>query len=188
MAGIQKDQIDKFFARLSERLSNASGEIYVTGGAALVLYGIWRMTEDIDFEIPEGLDEGVVLAVAGELKVPVQFSSDIERWGMTALADYRERATLYRKFGNLTIKIVEPLNLIAPKLARFLERDIEDVCILIRKFSISRQDLLDHLKKVYERSHASLEKGLFRRQAAQFLRRYQKDLWGDEEALPRWLG
>ena len=187
MAGIQKEKIDLFFQKISEKCPAVIGTIYVTGGAALILYGIPRMTDDIDFEIPEGLSEEKIMSVSKELGIPVQFGTDIERWGMTALAGYREQARLYKSFGEFIVKIVDPLNLIAPKLSRFLDRDIEDVKVLVKNFKISRHQLFEHLKQVYDRSPVSLEKGLFRNQAAQFLKDYQQELWGRQEPLPPWL-
>ncbi|MBI2447634.1 MAG: hypothetical protein HYV48_03760 [Candidatus Omnitrophica bacterium] len=98
MVGIQKEKIDLFFKKLSEKCPAVIGTIYVTGGAALILYGIPRMTDDIDFEIPEGLSEEKIMAVSKEMGVPVQFGTDIERWGMTALTGYREQAKPYKSF------------------------------------------------------------------------------------------
>lgn len=187
MAGIQKEKIDLFFQKMAERCPGLTGTIYVTGGAALILYGIPRMTDDIDFEIPEGLSEEKIMAVSKEMRIPVQFGTDIERWGMTSLSGYREQAKLYKSFGKLVVKIVDPLNLIAPKLSRFLDRDIEDVNVLIKNFKISRHQLLEHLKQVYDRSPVSIEKGLFRNQVAQFLKDYQQELWSRQEPLPPWL-
>lgn len=187
MPGIPKEKIDQFFKKLAERAPRAKGTIYVTGGAALILYGIPRLTEDIDMEIPQGLSEEDIVSVSKEMGILVEFAVDIERWGMTALFNYRESAAAYQKFGGLTVKIVDPLNIIAPKLARFIERDIEDAVILIQKFKISRQDLLNHLEKVYQRSPASLEKGQLRGNIVRFLKEYQKKLWGKEESLPVWL-
>lgn len=187
MAGIQKEKIDLFFQKISEKCPAVIGTIYVTGGAALILYGIPLMTVGIDFEIPEGLSEEKIMAVSKEMGIPVQFGTDIERWGMTALAGYREQSKPYKSFGGLTVKIVDPLNLIAPKLSRFLDRDIEDVKVLIENFKISRHQLLEHLKQVYARSPISTEKGLFRNQVAQFLKDYQQELWNRQESLPPWL-
>ena len=187
MPGIPKEKIGQFFKKLAEKAPEAKGTIYVTGGAALILYGIPRFTEDINIEIPVGLNEEDILSTAKEVGILVEFGVDIERWGMTALAHYRQNAVLHQKFGGLTVKIVDPLNIIAPKLARFIERDIEDAVILIQKFKILRQDLLSHLEKVYERSPASLEKGQLRGNIVRFLKEYQKTLWGKEEFLPEWL-
>ncbi len=187
MSAIPKEKIDRFFRRLAEKAPAKRGTIYVTGGAALILYGIPRFTEDIDMEIPLGLNEEDILSAAKEVGVIVEFGVDIERWGMTALFHYRENAALYQKFGGLTVKIVDPLNIIAPKLARFIERDIEDAVILIRKFEISQQDLLGHLEKIYRRSPASLEKGQLRGNIVRFLKEYQRTLWGKESPLPAWL-
>lgn len=187
MAGIQKEKIDLFFQKMAEKCPTVNGTIYVTGGAALILYGIPRMTDDIDFEIPEGLSEEKIMAVSKEMGIPVQFGTDIERWGMMALAGYREQAKFYKSFGEFVVKIVDPLNLIAPKLSRFLDRYIEDVSVLIKNFEISRPKLLEHLKQVYDRSPVSIEKGLFRNQVTQFLKDYQQELWNRQEPLPPWL-
>ena len=187
MVGIQKEKIDLFFQKMAEKCPTVKGTIYVTGGAALILYGIPRMTDDIDFEIPEGLSEEEIMAISKEMGIPVQFGTDIERWGMTALAGYREQARFYKSFGEFVVKIVDPLNLIAPKLSRFLDRDIEDARVLIKNFKISRYQLLEHLKQVYDRSPVSIEKGLFRNQVAQFMKDYQQELWNRQEPLPLWL-
>jgi hypothetical protein len=187
MPAIPKEKIDQFFRKLAEKAPATKGTIYVTGGAALILYGIPRFTEDIDMEIPLELSEGDILSAAKEVGVIVEFGVDIERWGMTSLFHYRENAAPYQEFGGLTVKIVDPLNIIAPKLARFIERDIEDAVILIQKFEISRQDILSHLEKIYQRSPVSLEKGQLRGNVVRFLKEYQKTLWGKEDPLPAWL-
>ena len=137
--------------------------------------------------LPVQLSEEEIMAISKEMGIPVQFGTDIERWGMIALAGYREQARFYKSFGEFVVKIVDPLNLIAPKLSRFLDRDIEDVKVLIKNFKISRYQLLEHLKQVYDRSPVSIEKGLFRNQVAQFMKDYQKELWNRQEPLPLWL-
>src|SRR5689334_4370495 len=88
-------EIQRFFEEFDRRL-NSPVRVLLTGGAAAIIMGVHRATQDIDFEIqlrvPPRLKQAVwqkvqaaLSEVAQVTRITPQFSEDIDRWSSISL-------------------------------------------------------------------------------------------------------
>ena len=174
--------IDLFFKRLSEFITEDI-DIYLLGGCALILLGASRTTQDIDFEIRGASDETIerIQQFCNDENIPVNFSEDAGKWGMISINSNRNTTLPYCCFERITVRILDPFDMIIGKIERFTDIDIQDVTFLIGKFSIEAEELLAVFAKALHRSVKSEKNFLFRKQVESFIKTYSKRLWGLEE-------
>lgn len=133
-----------FITRHLERLSDALGEIphpihaYVAGGAAVNHYLGGRMSNDVDIKwshkiaIPPDL---TVFAIDGDdPDAPRRIGIDA---GFTDVLgsfppDWENRAAQVATAGNIVVHVIDPVDLAVSKVARFQDRDIEDIRLLAK--------------------------------------------------------
>lgn len=182
---MNKRQIDNFFKALDAELKQEAG-IILTGAAAGSIYGSSRPSMDVDFEIKlkdsgaaewERLESAVKKAV-DKTGIYANYSEDIDRWGMITLLDYKKEASLYKKYGKLAVKVLDPAYWSIGKMTRFIDPDIQD---MIQVFSKKRTSV-PRLAKVWGRalkeSPRSAALAGFRRQVEGFFNSYGKKIWG----------
>ena len=133
-------KLKAFMIALGKRVPGA-GRIYLTGGATAVLHG-WRpMTIDIDLKPdpePLGLFEALAilkdqLDINVELACPDQF--------IPALPGWRERSIFIARHGLLDFFHYDPYGQAMSKLQRRHDRDLLDVCSMLRAKLIAKDRL-----------------------------------------------
>ena len=106
--------IDIFFKELNAEL-HFPLEVILTGGAAAILQGVDRATNDIDFELhlknskekPSGDDIVKALRkVTEKTKIAAQFSDDISRWSMIVIPS--KETIPNKQIGQVKIMILSP--------------------------------------------------------------------------------
>lgn len=188
-------QIDRFFRALAREL-NQPATVIVTGAAAGSLWGHVRPSLDIDFAIRPSHRgaaawaqiEGAVNRAIQRTSVAVNYAEDIDRWGPISLLDYRKHATLYRRFGTLRVKILDPAYWSIGKINRYLEPDVQDLVGVLSHERVPVKRLVAVWAKALRSSPRSTACTLFRNQAEHFLRTYGATVWGkpfDAEAALR---
>jgi hypothetical protein len=182
---MNKRQIDRFF-RIMDAEFGRSARIILTGAAAGTIMGSTRPSLDIDFGIElrtsseDGWRQlGTAIQNAKELTgIQVNYAEDIDRWGMITLYDYRRKTTLYKKYGKLSVHILDPAYWSIGKMTRFLDPDIQDMMQVFRKQKIQPERLAQVWGKALRESPRSPFIGRFMRQVESFYTTYGRKIWG----------
>ncbi len=175
-----------FFEQLSRRVS-VPVNVLVTGGAAAILFGVSRATEDIDFEVEvvvsptqrhqawQSLEQalGEVQKLTG---ITPQFSEDIDRWSSITLPSKRRRPLW--KFSTVKVEVLDPLDWSVGKLARYLASDESDVVEVFKRQNVSPRGVAQTWGKALALSPASSAQTLFRNNVRSFFDKHARGLWG----------
>lgn len=137
--------IEEFFKK-----KNKSAEIILIGGLAMSFYGSPRYTIDIDGEI--NCEERLYDELTEYLRkknINFNLSENISSWSIIPLPEgYRERASVVYQGRELIIRILEPVDFVFSKLLRGTEEDFEDILVVIKKYNISAEKLLEREKLI----------------------------------------
>ena len=186
--------IHLFFEDLSRRLDRPV-QILLTGGAAAILQGTSRATFDIDFElrlkksanrsawadVQKAIDE-----TSRATGITAQYAEDIDQWSSIALPAKQSR--LYRRFGKVEVRILDPGLWAIGKLARYLSSDVQDLRIVLKAARTRPRTMVRLWGTALGISPASSSQGTFRKQVENFIDQYAREIWGtpaDPEALKR---
>ncbi len=178
-------QIDRFFHVLAQELPQ-SARVIVTGAAAGSLWGCVRPSVDIDFaiqlfrrgrkgwsQVDAAVDRAVTLT-----GISANYAEDIDRWGLISLLDYRRRTTLYRKFSNLEVRLLDPAYWSIGKITRYLDPDVQDLVAVLTRRRVPAAQLIRVWARALRASPPSTARSRFRQQAEHFLRTYGRTIWG----------
>ena len=178
-------QIDRFFHVLARELPQPT-RVIVTGAAAGSLWGCVRPSLDIDFaiqlvrrgrthwaQVDAAVDRAVTLT-----GISANYAEDIDRWGLISLLDYRRRTTLYRKFSNLEVRLLDPAYWSIGKITRYLDPDVQDLVAVLTRRRVPAARLIRVWARALRASPPSTARPHFRRQAEHFLRTYGRTIWG----------
>lgn len=177
---LKKDQLDAFFLKIDKGLS-VPASIFLTGGVASWLMGGTRPTEDIDFALKStALEEtdAHIQKVSNECRIKVEYSEDISRWGMVGYPNFWEKAQLYKKFGQLSVYVLEPTIWSVGKLERSLETDISDIVVVFKSQKVRAHQAIRTWTIAIQKSPLSTEKGFFIKKVNYFLKTSGKKVWG----------
>lgn len=120
-----------------DRASQEAMTLVAVGGTALTLMDVKRSTRDVDFTGPGpaiAALRGIVRGLKPGFKVDAW--PDGQVFLVTLPSDYLERARPARRFRRIELRHLHPVDLVVTKVARFDERDQEDVEAAVRRFSI----------------------------------------------------
>jgi len=180
--------IDRFFEDLGRRIDRPV-RVLLTGAAAGILQGMERATLDIDFEIrlkrvagesdSAARWEAVQRAIADAARatgITPQYDEDIDKWSSIALPSKHSR--LYRRFGKVEVRILDPGLWAIGKLTRYLSTDIQDLRIVLKSANISSRVTVRLWGTALGISPASSSQITFRKQVEAFLDQYAGEIWG----------
>ncbi len=190
MPELTQETVNAYFVALARR-TPCRLKVILTGGAQAMLLGGVRPTLDIYFGLllrvaPEEKEtlweqvETVVAEAARESGVIVQYAEDIDRWSSVVLLNYQKHTRLYRRFGKVSVHLLDPADWAVPKLARYVESDIEDLIAVLRQQKVKPEKLARVCGKSLRASPRSTALTLFRRQVEHFFRKYGKAVWGEK--------
>ena len=77
--------------------------------------------------------ESAVITAARDTGVTVQYSNDIDRWSSVTIPPTRRRSRPHRRFGRLSVHVLDPACWAVYKLARYLDADVEDLRYVLRR-------------------------------------------------------
>jgi hypothetical protein len=184
------EEIERFFEALAERVPG-SVKVILTGGAAALLWGATRPTGDIDFGVAviapmehqardwTALEEAIAEA-SRATQVTVQYSADIDRWSAITMPGYQRHTRLYRRFGRVRVHLLEPIYWAAPKLARYLDSDAEDIEAVLRAEGAKAEALARLCGRALRASPRSTAQFLFRQHVEHFFRAHGPVVWGGD--------
>jgi hypothetical protein len=185
---VKTGDIDRFFDDLGRRIDRPV-QVLLTGGAAGILQGTERATLDIDFEIrlkravhgsragdPWEAVQKAIADTARATGITPQYDEDIDNWSSIALPSKRSR--LYRRFGKVEVRILDPALWAIGKLTRYLSTDIQDLRVVLKNSKTSPAAAVKLWGNALGISPASSSQPAFRKQVETFLDRYSGEIWG----------
>jgi hypothetical protein len=175
--------IHRFFEDLNRRVGRPV-EIVLTGGAAAILQGTSRATFDIDFELrlrraSESAWDQVQKAIAQTSTatgIAAQYGEDIDQWSAISLPGKESR--LYRRFGKVEVRILNPGLWAIGKLARYLSSDVQDLRVVLKAARTRPKTIARLWGTALGISPASSSQVTFRRQVEDFIDQYSREIWG----------
>jgi hypothetical protein len=178
-------EIERFFKGIAKDFPE-DATVYLTGAAAGALMGGVRPSLDVDFGVElkgAGTKRWERLTAAIEKNKALtglgsNYDEDIDRWGMITLMDYRKHAKLFKKYGKLKVKILEPAYWSIGKMTRYLQPDIADMETVFRKKKVPVVLLTGVWGKALKNSPRSASLLLFRKQVEDFLAHSGPKIWG----------
>jgi hypothetical protein len=177
--------IDRFFRTLAREFSG-SLTVIVTGAAAGSLWGYVRPSQDIDFGVRLSRHDqdawerfqAAVDRTVQQTGIQVNYAEDIDRWGSITLLDYRRHTVPYRRFGRLSVRLLDPVYWSIGKLGRYFELDVNDVVKVLRRQRVPESSALRLWGRVLRASPRSTAVTQFRFQVEHFLRTHGRTIWG----------
>ena len=178
-------EIERFFRNLDRALGEPAAVI-LTGAAAGSLMGHVRSSVDIDFAIepkrkrPDSWEkiEAALQRATQATGITAQYARDIDRWGMISLMDYRKNTVPFRKFGQVEVRILRLPYWAIGKFSRFLEPDLQDLVVVLKKSKPDPLELMKTLGKALRASPPSSQRFQFREHVEYFLQKYGRKVWG----------
>lgn len=192
-------QIDRFLKILANELGRPA-RAYLTGAAAAALWGRVRPSVDIDLglelrsrpaaragaRLPRAASSGggweIIQAAIDRTTrltgIPTSVAEDIDRWGMITLLDYRRTSRLYRRFGQLEVRLLDPVTWAIGKLTRALDPDLRDVVEVFRRQAVSWRRAARTWGLALRASPASTAQFQFRQHVMGFFRAHGAIVWG----------
>ena len=182
-------EIHRFFEDLNLRVQRPV-RILLTGGAAAILQGVKRATFDIDFEIAlkKGAEKSggtrdnwdavqkAIEDTARSTGITPHYTEDIDQWSSIALPAKKSR--LYRRFGKVEVRILDPGLWAIGKLARYLSTDVQDLRIVLKAAKTGAKAMAKLWGTALGISPASSSQGTFRKQVESFLDQHAREIWG----------
>jgi hypothetical protein len=180
-------EIERFFQGIAKDFPG-DATVYLTGAAAGALMGGVRPSLDVDFGVElkganaERWDElaGAIEKNKALTGLGSNYDEDIDRWGMITLMDYREHAKLFKQYGKLKVKILEPAYWSIGKVTRYLQPDIADMEMVFRKQKVPAVLLAEVWGKALKASPRSASLLLFRKQVEDFWVHSGPKIWGKD--------
>jgi hypothetical protein len=188
MAALSFEDFDAFFQALAARVPGRV-KIIITGGAAAMLLGSSRPTQDLDFGLAlvassTGIDvawagvEAAIAAAAELVRITVQYSADIDRWSLIAMPGYQRHTRPHKRYGLLTVHLLEPTYWAVQKLTRYVDSDIMDLQSVLGEQGVAPLQLARVCGRSLRASPRSTALFTFRQHVEDFFRTYGPGLWG----------
>ncbi|MBC8132616.1 MAG: hypothetical protein H7X95_06515 [Deltaproteobacteria bacterium] len=187
---MNRRQIERYLHILATELA-VPARAFLTGAAAAALWGRVRPSADIDLGLELrakgksklGASSWQVIQQAVERTtrltgVPASVAEDIDRWGMITLLDYKRTSRLFRRFGKLEVRLLDPVNWSIGKLTRCLDPDIRDVAEVFRRQSVSPIRAAGIWGRALRASPASTSQFQFRLHVQDFFKKRGRAVWG----------
>lgn len=175
---------DTFFKELSRYWPHEC-KILVTGAWVAEEWGEVRPTQDIDFEIQflsgkADLEEFHKAAQAASRisGLQAQFSTDIDHWSQVTYLDYRKHAKAYKKFGKITVLMMDPLYWSIGKITRFWDQDLQDLIQVFGKLKPDPIKVAGLWDKALKKSPKSSALFLVKKNALYFFKTFGPKIWG----------
>jgi hypothetical protein len=179
-------RIERFLSTLAGELGRPA-RAFVTGAGAVALWGRSRPSVDIDLGV-ELVGRGqrpdwdtVQRAVDRTVRltgIPANVAEDIDRWGMITLLDYRRSSRLYKRWGALEVRLLDPAHWAIGKLTRYLDSDVRDLVQVLRMRSVPPATAARIWGSALRASPASTTQFQFRVHVERFLTEHGRRIWG----------
>jgi len=119
-------------------------ELIAVGGTAMTLLGLKSSTRDVDFCLDSENEKMFREALDG--KFIVDIFTDGYIFSEQLPVDYKNKAKELAVFDNITLKALDPVDIIITKAARLNARDEEDIVALAKH--VDRKDLIERFEEI----------------------------------------
>jgi hypothetical protein len=185
MKALSRADLAKFFRAFARQLP-CPAKLILTGGSEALVLGGRRPTADIDFALLVSARrqeawpaiEKALEAATRESRVVVQYSTDIDRWSAIAIPPKKIKTRRHLRIGRLTVRLLDPRCWAVYKLSRYLDSDVEDLLVVLRRERIPAPALARLCGECLRSSPRSSHLFLFRRQVEHFFREHGARVWG----------
>jgi hypothetical protein len=185
-------RIQQFFQILAREIDK-SLVVILTGAAAGTLWGSKRQSQDIDFAIRAAKNnptlwkeiDNAVQRTVRLTGIAANYAEDIDRWGMISLLDYGKQTSFYRRFGPVTVRLMDPRYWAIGKLTRLYQSDIEDIVAVFKRQRPAFAATAAVWAKALKASPKSTALFGFKNNVEHFIEKHGKAVWGsrfDSEA------
>lgn len=140
---IDKNNLLEWLKRIDNKLKNKI-TIIAIGGTAITLLGFKSSTIDIDFCISSKEKDNFEKAL--DKKFHVHIFTDGYIFSEQLPDDYIEKSKNILKLKNITLKALNPIDIIITKTARLNARDEEDIQVLARY--VNKNELIERFNNV----------------------------------------
>lgn len=158
---IGKEKLLEFLAQVDKALTRKT-RVNAVGGTGLTLLDAKDTTKDIDFDFStEGEKEFKnALSRLPPHGLRIDFFTDGLIFSQKLPKDYEKHCiSIKTKFKNIELFSLSPLDIIATKIGRLNDRDIEDITVCIKKFRITKKQVESRGKQIeyvgYEENYKS---------------------------------
>ena len=186
---MQRKHLRQFFRALGEAWPHKT-TVLVTGGAAALLLGGARPTDDVDFEVRFHTSGAsweafttAVQRVSESTKIGAQYAESIDRWTQITLLDYRSHAQRMGRFGAIEVRLLDPIYWSIGKVSRYEDRDIQDLIAVFRRHQPDPAAVARLWHRALRKSPKSTHLRLTLKQALHFFRTHGKRIWGPRFSL-----
>ena len=145
-----KSALFDFLEALDEDLAKKITLVAV-GGTAMALLDLKDSTIDIDFTVPSG--DMVYFEQVLKSNPP---GYKVDRWTdgtvfcQTLPSDYLEKSIKIREYGHITLRALQPVDIIVTKIGRLNDRDFKDIEACIKKCNVSEEEIKRRALSVVE--------------------------------------
>lgn len=135
-------------------------KIIAIGGTALTLLAKKDSTKDVDFcfVTQNNLNNFKILSkrLGYEIQSPnrlckneilIDLYSNGYIFAVQLESDYLERALFIKKFSNIEIFALSPIDLVITKTARLNQRDVGDIEVILKNYNINQSELFERYRK-----------------------------------------
>jgi hypothetical protein len=136
-----KSALFEFLEVLSEELTKRISLIAV-GGTAMTLLDLKPSTIDIDFTIPEeDLREFARVLKNNPPGIRVDYWANGYVFCQYLPDDYLEKSVKIKEFKHISLRAIQPVDIIVTKIGRLDGRDIQDIGDCVRKSNVSEAEI-----------------------------------------------
>jgi len=145
---LDKSRLLDFLKVLDNEMSRKITVVAV-GGTAMTLLDLKPSTRDIDFTAPEkDYDEFQRVLQSVPHGFEVQGWSDGTVFSQTLPDDYLEKSKPIANFKHIHLRALHPVDIVATKIGRLDQRDLQDIEICVKKFKLSKTQIEERAKQV----------------------------------------
>ncbi|MDD4251151.1 MAG: DUF6036 family nucleotidyltransferase [Candidatus ainarchaeum sp.] len=129
---------------------NKKIELFAVGGTGMTLLDLKASTKDIDFNLKpndfEEFNKALKKTIHG-YKIDIYCNGEI--FSQHLPLDYIKKAIKIKtSFKNIILYSIHPIDIIVTKIGRLNDRDWEDIKDCIKKYNLTKQQILERGKKI----------------------------------------
>ena len=146
---IPKEPLIALIRELDSKLTKKI-DLYAVGGTGMTLLDLKASTKDIDFNLkPNDFDEFKKALAKTIHGYKIDLFCNGEIFSQHLPSNYVDKSIPIKiKFNNINLYSIHPLDIVVTKIGRLNERDWEDIKDCIKKYHLTKKEILSRGKEV----------------------------------------